>query len=69
MADKADGLRHLALPQAVSQADGQSETEPRHVSVARLEDVETVHALTIHKSQGSEYGHAIVALPDAPAGS
>ncbi len=33
--------------------------------VVRLEDVETVHAVTIHKSQGSEYGHAIVVLPDA----
>jgi exodeoxyribonuclease V alpha subunit len=25
--------------------------------------VSTVHALTIHKSQGSEYEHAIVVLP------
>ncbi|MFM7205574.1 MAG: exodeoxyribonuclease V subunit alpha [Planctomycetaceae bacterium] len=34
------------------------------VPVTRLEDVATVHALTIHKSQGSEYGHAIVVLPE-----
>ena len=34
------------------------------VPVTRLEDVETVHALTIHKSQGSEYKHAIVVLPE-----
>jgi exodeoxyribonuclease V alpha subunit len=34
------------------------------VPAARLEDVATVHALTIHKSQGSEYGHAIVVLPE-----
>jgi exodeoxyribonuclease V alpha subunit len=27
--------------------------------------VATVHALTIHKSQGSEYDHAIVVLPEA----
>jgi exodeoxyribonuclease V alpha subunit len=32
--------------------------------VSRLEDVVTVHALTIHKSQGSEYDHAIVVLPE-----
>ena len=32
--------------------------------VTRLPDVETVHALTIHKSQGSEYEHAIVVLPN-----
>lgn len=38
--------------------------EPRLVPVARLEEVETVHALTIHKSQGSEYEHVIVVLPE-----
>jgi exodeoxyribonuclease V alpha subunit len=42
-------------------------TEPRRVAVSRLEDVETVHAITIHKSQGSEYGHAIVVLPEKPS--
>lgn len=36
------------------------------VPVTRLEDVATVHALTIHKSQGSEYDHAIVVLPERP---
>ncbi|MEI6744277.1 MAG: ATP-binding domain-containing protein, partial [bacterium] len=30
----------------------------------RLEDVESVHALTIHKSQGSEYDEVIVVLPN-----
>jgi exodeoxyribonuclease V alpha subunit len=34
------------------------------ISVTRLPNVETVHALTIHKSQGSEYDHVIVVLPD-----
>jgi exodeoxyribonuclease V alpha subunit len=29
--------------------------------------VETAHALTIHKSQGSEYEHAIVILPEKPS--
>lgn len=37
------------------------------VPVARLEDVETVHAFTIHKSQGSEYDHVIVVLPERPS--
>jgi exodeoxyribonuclease V alpha subunit len=32
--------------------------------VTRLPNVDTVHALTIHKSQGSEYNHVIVVLPD-----
>ena len=34
------------------------------VPVSRLEDIATVHAITIHKSQGSEYEHAIVVLPE-----
>jgi exodeoxyribonuclease V alpha subunit len=38
--------------------------EPRRIPVSRLEDVATVHAITIHKSQGSEYDHAIVVLPE-----
>lgn len=54
--DAADGLRYLWLPMA--------EGPPRKVSVAQLEDVETVHAMTIHKSQGSEYRHVIVVLPE-----
>jgi exodeoxyribonuclease V alpha subunit len=37
---------------------------PRLMPVSRLEDVETVHALTIHKSQGSEYEHVVVVLPE-----
>ena len=44
-------------------ADGQPITLP----VSRLEDTDTVHALTIHKSQGSEYGHAVVVLPERPS--
>ena len=38
--------------------------EPRRLPVSRLEEVDTVHALTIHKSQGSEYEHVVVVLPD-----
>ena len=36
---------------------------PVTIPLNRLPDVETVYAMTIHKSQGSEYGHAIVVLP------
>jgi len=36
----------------------------RRVAVTRLDEVATVHALTIHKSQGSEYRHAVVVLPE-----
>lgn len=36
--------------------------QSRRVPTPRLEEIETVHALTIHKCQGSEYGHAFVVL-------
>jgi len=32
----------------------------------RLDDVETVYALTVHKSQGSEFDHAVLILPPMP---
>lgn len=38
-------------------------TGPREFPTVRLPEVETVHALTIHKCQGSEYKHAVVVLP------
>ena len=37
--------------------------DPTEVPFARLPDVTTVHALTIHKSQGSEFDHAVVVVP------
>ncbi len=36
----------------------------RWFAPGRLEDVETVHAMTIHKSQGSQFEHVVVVLPD-----
>lgn len=36
---------------------------PRRLAPSQLEAVETVHAMTIHKSQGSEFAHVIVILP------
>ena len=36
----------------------------RTVSVARLADVETAFAMTVHKSQGSEFAHVVLVLPD-----
>ena len=37
----------------------------RSVAVSRLAHVETCFAMTIHKSQGSEFAHTVVVLPDA----
>ncbi len=38
---------------------------PRLLAPVRLESLETVHALTIHKSQGSEFDAVIVIVPPA----
>jgi exodeoxyribonuclease V alpha subunit len=35
----------------------------RSVSVSRLAHVETAFAMTVHKSQGSEFRHTLLALP------
>jgi exodeoxyribonuclease V alpha subunit len=35
----------------------------RTLAPARLGEVETVHAMTVHKSQGSQVDHAVVVLP------
>ena len=39
----------------------------RWILPSRLQAVETVYALTVHKSQGSEFTHAALVLPDAPS--
>ena len=57
---EADGGETRTAAFGILDADGQ----PIQIPVSRLEDIETVHALTIHKSQGSEYGHVIVVLPE-----
>lgn len=36
----------------------------RWVLPSRLAQVETVYAMTVHKSQGSEFAHAVLVLPD-----
>ncbi len=54
--EDGDHPRAVAFPQATG--------EPRRVSISQLEEVDTVHALTIHKSQGSEYDHVVVVLPE-----
>ncbi len=36
----------------------------RWISPSRLQQLETVYAMTVHKSQGSEFGHTCLVLPD-----
>lgn len=42
-----------------------SESTLRKVSLSRLPQVETVYAMTIHKSQGSEFQQVVIWIPDA----
>ncbi|MEO6030331.1 MAG: exodeoxyribonuclease V subunit alpha [Burkholderiaceae bacterium] len=39
-------------------------SELRSVSAGRLADVETAFAMTVHKSQGSEFEHVVLVLPN-----
>jgi exodeoxyribonuclease V alpha subunit len=40
---------------------------PKQVPTSRLKHVETAYAMTVHKSQGSEFDHAVLVLPDTPS--
>ncbi|MVW88622.1 exodeoxyribonuclease V subunit alpha [Pseudomonas sp. PB101] len=54
---------HQVLRVAFPRNDGQGGV--RFVLPSRLNDVETVYAMTVHKSQGSEFAHTALILPDA----
>lgn len=43
---------------------GTDDAAPRLLAPARLPEVETVHAMTVHKSQGSQFSHVVLVLPD-----
>jgi len=43
---------------------GQKAGEVRRLAPVRLPAVETAYALTVHKSQGSEFEHVLLVLPD-----
>jgi exodeoxyribonuclease V alpha subunit len=51
-------LRDNVLRVVMAGADG-----PAEFSTSRLADIETMHAMTIHKSQGSQAGEVTVLLP------
>ncbi|MZR63880.1 exodeoxyribonuclease V subunit alpha [Alcanivorax sp. DP30] len=54
------GLRALRV--AFQLPDGRI----KWVLPSRLDGVETVYAMTVHKSQGSEFRHTLLVLPDTP---
>jgi exodeoxyribonuclease V alpha subunit len=47
--------------------ENDAERGVRHISLSRLPQFETVFAMTIHKSQGSEFKHVVLILSDAPS--
>ena len=53
----------MNLRVAFPRNDGSGEL--RFVLPSRLVEVETVYAMTVHKSQGSEFNHTALLLPDA----
>lgn len=53
----------VVFPAAGTQGSGRAW---HWVSPARLGDAETAYALTVHKSQGSEFDHVALVLPDRP---
>ena len=68
--DASLGIFNGDLGIVVQRADHRAVTFDRHpapleLTPARLGDVETVHAMTIHKSQGSQFGTVAVLLPDS----
>ncbi len=60
---QAPGSQTLVLRVAFARNDGEGGI--RFVLPSRLNDVETVYAMTVHKSQGSEFAHTALILPDA----
>ncbi|WP_306545185.1 exodeoxyribonuclease V subunit alpha [Malikia spinosa] len=74
--DKALGIFNgdvgIVLPSASASSSGSKSLRAyfldgeqlRSVAVSRLAHVETAFAMTIHKSQGSEFAHTVVVLPE-----
>jgi exodeoxyribonuclease V alpha subunit len=61
-AGMANGQRRQVLRVAFPAGDGTDGI--RWVLPSRLQSVATVFAMTVHKSQGSEFDHAALVLPD-----
>ena len=60
--EERHGKPELLLRVAFQLPDGRI----KWVLPSRLDGVETVYAMTVHKSQGSEFRHTLLVLPDAP---
>lgn len=61
---RADAGRHQGWIPRVAFPAGDGTKGIKWILPSRLQMVETVYALTVHKSQGSEFTHAALVLPD-----
>jgi exodeoxyribonuclease V alpha subunit len=59
---QAEGQLKIFFPAGAEGARG-----VRKIAPARLPDHETAYAMTIHKSQGSEFGRVLMVLPSEPS--
>ncbi|WNL47735.1 exodeoxyribonuclease V subunit alpha [Dyella sp. BiH032] len=64
----ADGELRLRVAFLAAGTDGAEEGRIRFVLPSRLGELETVYAMTVHKSQGSEFEHTALVLPDQTSG-
>lgn len=62
-----DGQGAMALRVVFAVVDERGGERIRFVVPSRLAAVETVYAMTVHKSQGSEFEHTALALPAEPS--
>ena len=62
--NRGQGTVARILRVAFAKSDGSGDI--RWVSPSRLQAVETVFAMTVHKSQGSEFAHTCLVMPDRP---
>ncbi len=61
-----EGTAHRGPALRVAFPAGDGSGQIKWVLPSRLQAVETVFAMTVHKSQGSEFVHTALLLPDAP---
>ncbi|CAD6879686.1 Exodeoxyribonuclease V alpha chain (EC 3.1.11.5) [Methylomonas albis] len=60
----SSGKLKVAFPSADAGIDPSANLKIRWISPMRLPDVETAFAITVHKSQGSEFNHVALVLPE-----
>jgi exodeoxyribonuclease V alpha subunit len=62
--ETTDGEPQLRVVFVSADANSNQQAPVRWLLPSRLPQVETVFAMTVHKSQGSEFGHALLVLPE-----